>query len=60
MDEAERTSLLSGAAALLDLRIDPAMQPGIVENLALLQQHAARILFFPLPAEEEIAPVFHP
>lgn len=60
MDEADRSNLLSGAAALLDLRIDPAMQAAVTDNLAVLQQHAARILSFPLPAGEEIAPVFCP
>jgi hypothetical protein len=59
-DEAARAALLSGAAAFLALPIDPAMQPGVAQNLALLRQHADRVMEFVLPAGEEVAPVFRP
>ncbi len=58
MEAADRRNLALGAAAFLDLSIDPAMLAGVADNLALLQSHAANVMSFTLPAEEEIAAVF--
>ena len=60
MDEADDRSFALLAAGFLGLRIDAALLPGVVANLALLQAHAGRVMDFPLPAAAEIACVFRP
>ena len=47
-------------AALLDLPIAPAHKPGTIENFARLAEIAQLVMEFPLPAEVEAAPIFHP
>ena len=60
MQAAEARAFALSAAALLELRIDPALLDGVAANLALLAEHAARVMAFPLPPEAEAAPVFDP
>ncbi len=58
MEETDPRKLALAAAAFLDLRIEPALLDGVAANLALLQRHAAGVMDFALPAEEQIACVF--
>lgn len=60
MDDAEYRGLALSAAMFLELRIEPSMLDGVSDNLALLHRHAANVMAFALPAEEEIASVFRP
>ncbi len=60
MEAGEARALALSAAALLQLRIDPALLDGVAANLALLAGHAARVTALPLPPEAEAAPVFDP
>ncbi len=60
MELGEARTLALSAAALLELRIDPALLDGVAANLVLLARHASRVMAFPLPPEAEAAPVFDP
>jgi len=59
MEDADRRRLALSAAGFLKLRIDPSLLAGVVTNLALLQQHAGRVMEFELPLEEAMACQFH-
>lgn len=48
------------AAAALDLAIAPEHLPGVVENLRIVHRMAQLVMGFPLPDDEEPAPVFRP
>lgn len=48
------------AARLIDLKIDPVHQPGVLENLARIDALARVVLEFPLADEVEPAPRFEP
>lgn len=48
------------AARRIDLKIDPAYQAGVVENLARIEALARVVLEFPLADEVEPAPRFEP
>jgi len=48
------------AAALLRLEIAPGHRAGVVLNLQRIAQMAATVMEFPLPEDEEPAPVFRP
>ncbi len=60
MQPAEARALALSAAALLELRIDAALLDGVAANLALLAEHAARVMACPLPPDAEAAAVFDP
>jgi len=60
MDDAECRVLALSAAMFLQLDIEPSMLDGVAANLTLLHRHAANVMAFALPAEEEIASVFRP
>lgn len=48
------------AAAAINLPIDPAHRPGVVQNLERAATLASLLLEFELPSDSEIAPVFTP
>ena len=48
------------AARVLGLALDPDHLDGVAAHLALLSQHAARVLALKLPDGTEPAPVFRP
>jgi hypothetical protein len=52
-------SLVAASAAALHLPTDPAWLAGIKFNLRLVLKHAALVDEFPLPDDEDPAPVFH-
>lgn len=60
MDDAECRVLALSAAMFLQLDIEPSMLDGVPANLTLLHRHAANVMAFSLPAEEEISSVFRP
>jgi hypothetical protein len=47
-------------AEFLDLPIDPAFRPGVIDNLERIAAIAQSVLDFPLPDDLIAAPVFHP
>lgn len=47
-------------AQIIDLPLQPAHRPGVVENMARLQAIAQLVMDFPLPEDSEISSVFHP
>jgi hypothetical protein len=49
---------IAGAAASLDLAIEPAWRAAVRANLALILAQAALVGEFPLPDEAEPAPVY--
>jgi len=53
-------SYMMAAAAALGLEIAPGHRPGVVLNLERIAQMAATVMDFPLPEDEEPAPVFRP
>jgi hypothetical protein len=48
------------AARLIDLPLDDAHRPGVVENMARLAAMAELVMGFPLAEEVELGPVFRP
>ena len=58
MEAHDPRALALAAAAFLDLPIEPALLDGVAANLALLRLHAAAVMDFALPADEQIACVF--
>jgi len=51
---------VDAAAAALDLNLQPAHRPGVLENFARLAQLAALVNEFPLTPEDEPAPLWRP
>lgn len=47
-------------AWLLDLPLDPASRPSIIQNMETMRAIARLVTEFPLPEEIEVAPVFEP
>ena len=53
-------ALIDALAPLLDLPVDPAHRPGVVQNLRAAQAAAARMAGFAQGDLAEPAPVFRP
>jgi hypothetical protein len=53
-------SYLDAAVALIGLPIPAECRPGVLENLERMQQLAALVMEFPLPADIEAAETFRP
>lgn len=51
---------MDAAAVLIDLPIPPECRPGVLENLARMQQLAGAFLEFALPPDIEPANTFEP
>lgn len=51
---------LDATAAAMNLSIDPAWRPAVLDNLVRSRQIAQAVLNFPLPDEVEPASVFKP
>lgn len=47
-------------ARVLDLPLNPAYTPGVIDNMARTAAIAQLVLEFPLPADLEVAPIFSP
>ena len=60
MDDPGPVPTVLAAAWFLDLAINPALLAGVAASLALLREHARRVLDFPLDDHEEPLPVFRP
>ncbi len=57
MDDKTRRLAIE-SAAWLGVVIEPSLLEGVAASLELLRQHAARVMAFELPPDEEAAPVF--
>ncbi len=53
-------AFLDAAATAIGLAIAPAHRPGVILNLERIAVLAGTVMSFPLPDEEEPAPVFRP
>ncbi|HUZ73463.1 MAG TPA: DUF4089 domain-containing protein [Stellaceae bacterium] len=51
---------LDAAAAAIGLAIAPEHRPGVILNLERIAALADTVMSFPLPEDEEPAPVFRP
>lgn len=56
LDDTRRLAI--EAAGWLGMAIEPTLVDGVAASLELLRQHAARVMAFELPADEEAAPVY--
>ncbi|WP_341911221.1 DUF4089 domain-containing protein [Ferrovibrio terrae] len=58
--EFDAEAFLDATAAAMNLSIDPAWRPAVLDNLVRSRQIAQAVLNFPLPDEVEPASVFKP
>jgi hypothetical protein len=56
----DAAAYLDEAANLMDLPLDPAHRPGVIENMARLAAMADLVMQFGLPEDTELGPVFRP
>jgi hypothetical protein len=59
-DTTALAAYVDASAALLGLRLDPDLRPGVIEHLAFLGRAMALVDAFPLPEEVQPGPVFEP
>jgi hypothetical protein len=59
-DAFDAEAYLTAAAAALNLQIEPAWKPAVLDNLQRSRQIAQAVLNFPLPDEIEPASIFKP
>lgn len=57
---AEVGAYVDAAAELVALPIAPEHRPGVVQFMGVVLSAAALVMEFPLPEDEESAPVFEP
>ena len=51
-------TFIDGAAAALDLKVEPAWKPAVRTHLQVTLRHGTQVAAFPLPDDAEPAPVF--
>ncbi len=56
----DAAAYVDAAAALIELRLDPAHRPGVILNMQRIAEMAALVMAFELPDDAEPAPVFRP
>lgn len=59
-DAFDADAFLDAAAAAMNLSIDPAWRPAVLDNLKRSRQIAQAVLDFPLPDDIEPASIFKP
>ena len=57
---AEIGAYVDAAAKLIALPIAPQHRPGVIQFMGVVLSAAALVMEFPLPGDEESAPVFEP